>query len=415
MKTRTKLYAAGAGLALIAAMAWAFAPRPVEVETAQVSQGRFEASLEEDAKTRLRDRYVVSAPLSGRLARISLREGDAVEAGSVLAQLSPVLAPLLDERSLREQQQQVQISLAQLEAAKARAEGARVALLQSKNELQRNEQLAHQGFVSPIKLDTDRFAVQAAQQNFEAAQEQRHMAEHAVEQARAALSAVRSGGGTGRGFALRAPSQGQVLRVLQGSETTVSLGTPLLELGDTSKLEVVAELLSTDALRAQPGSPVVIERWGGPGTLAGRVRAVEPAAFTKVSALGVEEQRVKVLIDLNSPPEQWRALGDGYRVGVRIITQVAEGATLVPVGALFPLKEAPAPTPAAASAATTPPAAPMAVFVLDQGRARLQTVSVVARSGQKAWIREGLKAGDEVIIYPPANVKPGATVQKRRV
>jgi HlyD family secretion protein len=178
----------------------------------------------------------------------------------------------------------------------------------------------------------------------------------------------------------------------------VALGTPLLELGDTAKLEIVAELLSTDALQARPGSPVVIDRWGGPGTLQGRVRLVEPGAFTKVSALGVEEQRVKVLIDITSPIDQWRALGDGYRVGVRIVTQSAEGALKVPVGAVFPRREG-----------------GMAVFVIDGGRARLHPIDVAARNGSEAWVRSGLEAGVEVIVYPPPQVADGQRVRARKV
>ena len=273
-------------------------------------------------------------------------------------------------------------------------------LQQARNELLRSEQLSRQGFVSSTKLDNDRLAVQGAQQELEAAQQERHVALHDVEQARAALLAVQgaSGASGSRSFGVRAPVGGHVLRVHQSSETTVALGTPLLELGDTRQLEVVAELLTTDALQARPGSRVVIERWGGPGTLDGRVRRIEPGAFTKISALGVEEQRVRVLIDLTSPPERWAALGDGYRVGVRIVTQDAEQAVQVPVSAVFPRPDA---------------EGAMAVFVLDGRRARLQPVELAARNGTQAWIKSGLKPGTEVIVYPGAAVADGVRVQRR--
>jgi HlyD family secretion protein len=399
MNKKTWLYATSTALATAALLVWAFAPRPVEVEMASVTQGRFETSIDEDGKTRLRDRYVVSAPLAGLLSRVTLREGDTVEANAVVAELRPVLAPMQDERTLREQQARVEMAQAQVKRAVARAEAARLLMEQSRNELKRNEQLATQGFVSPTKLDNDRLGAQAAQKELEAALEERHIADHEVEQARAALSAVRSPEQLGgRGFALRSPVAGRVLRVTQASETAVAIGTPVLELGDTRKLEIVAELLTTDALQAQPGSRVLVERWGGTGTLEGRVRLVEPAAFTKVSALGVEEQRVEVLIELTSPPSQWQALGDGYRVGVRIVTQSIDQAVKVPVSAVFPRPEG-----------------GMAVFVLKGQHAALQPVQIGARNGSEAWVREGLHPGDEVIVYPGAAVKDGARVKRRQV
>jgi HlyD family secretion protein len=205
-----------------------------------------------------------------------------------------------------------------------------------------------------------------------------------------------------------------VLRVLQTSEATVALGTPLIELGDTSRLEIVAELLTTDALAAHPGSRVRIERWGGPADLEGRVRTVEPAAFTKVSALGVEEQRVRVLIDLTSPHEQWQALGDGYRVGVRIVTLAQEAALQVPVSAVFPLP-ADATHDAASDGGGAGKDATHAVFVVDGGRARQVSVELGGRNGSMAWIRGGLALGQRVIVYPPASIRDGIRVSARKV
>jgi HlyD family secretion protein len=408
MKKTSWLVGGVAVLATVAALAWAFAPRPVEVEVAPATQGAFQTTIDEDGKTRLRDRYVVSAPLAGLVGRITLREGDAVEAGAVLATITPVLAPLLDARTRREQQLQVEIAQAQRQRAVARVEGAKVGLQQARNEVQRSEQLARQGYVSVTKLDTDRLAAQAAQKELDAAAEDLHVAEHGIEQARAALAAVQGGPGAVRGFAVRAPVAGRVLRVAQASEGAVALGAPLVELGDTARLEVVAELLTTDAQQARPGSPVLIERWGGPGTLAGRVRLVEPAAFTKVSALGVEEQRVKVLIDITSPAEQWRALGDGYRVGVRVVTLALDDALRVPVSAVFPL-------PAGEDGQLSGQPGGMAVFALEGGRAKLQPVQLGARNGAMAWIRAGLAPGAEVIVYPGTAVRDGVRVKVRKV
>jgi HlyD family secretion protein len=397
MKTSTALAVSGIALAALAAVAWAFAPRPLEVETAQVAEGPFEASVDEDARTRLRDRYVVSAPLAGRLDRIELREGDAVAAGAVVATLTPALSPLLDERSLRELRARVDAAQAGVERAAARVEGAKVAVLQARNDARRSEELARQGFVAPTKLESDRLALLAAHKDQDAALAERHVATHEVAQARAALGAVQRGGDPA--FAVRAPVAGRVLRVVQASEASVALGQPLLELGDTAHMEVVAELLTTEAVKLKPGQAVHIERWGGAGELQGRVRLVEPGAFTKVSALGVEEQRVRALIDLASPAEQWRSLGDGYRVGVRIVVQAEPRALQVPLAAVFPRSDA----------------AGVAVFAVDGPRARLQPIEVAARSATHAWVRSGLAVGTRVVIYPPATLMDGARVRTRQL
>jgi len=412
MQKKTWMVGAGAVLLLGALLAWAFAPRPVPVEVASVVQGRFEAGIDEDAKTRLRDRYSISAPLAGRLARIVLREGDAVQAGDVVARITPAMPALLDERSLREQQARITAAQANVQRAAVRIERSRVAQEQARNDLRRSEQLAQQGFVAPMRLDAERLALQAAAKDTEAAVQDQQVARADLAQARAALDVVRRPGSapSGKAFEVLAPVSGRVLRVAQASEGMVALGTVLVEVGDTAQLDVVAPLLSTDALQVRAGSPVRIERWGGPGVLQGRVRSVEPAAFTKVSALGVEEQRVNVLIDLTSPPAQWAALGDGYRVVVRVLTREAPDAALVPVSALFPLPAGDAPAAAPMGEAAAPR---MAVFVVDGGRARRMPVVLEARGSTHAWVREGLQAGAQVVVYPPAALTDGARVQVR--
>lgn len=404
MSPRNRWLAGAAAVAFVALLAWAFAPRPVEVEVATAALGRFELTVDEDGKTRLPDRYVVSAPLAGRVGRMALREGDPVQAGTVVATITPLLSPLLDERSVRETTARAEGAQAQLARAGTRIERARVAVEQARIELRRSEQLARDGFIAPTKLDSDRLSLQAAQKESEAAVQERQMAQHELEQARAALGVIRqgaSGAMATRGFAVRAPIAGQVLRVAHTSEATVALGAPLLEVGDLSQLEVLAELLTTDALRTPPGTLVRIERWGGSGTLEGRVRRVEPAGFTKVSALGVEEQRVNVLIELTSPRAQWQALGDGFRVGVRLVVTAKDDALLVPASAVFPLPEADDHA--------------MGAFVVDGGRAKLTPVTLAGRNGQSAWVAQGLAAGAKVIVYPPAAVRDGVRVKARKV
>lgn len=383
-----------AAIAMVVALAWAFAPRPVEVEIATVAQGRFEQAIEEDGRTRLKERYTVSAPVAARLARIALREGDRVTAGDTVATLTPVMSPMVDERSVREATALLKAATAGVERATARVERAKVSLEEARLEQQRTEQLAREGFVAPSRLDTTRLGLTATRRELEAANAEREMAVQEQAQAGAVLQPATANGKSARPFDVQSPVSGVVLRVAQPSAATVAAGAALIDIGDPARMEVVCELLTPDAVQAQPGRRAVIERWGGPPVEA-RVRRVEPAAFTKVSALGIEEQRVNVLIDIANPPEVWRTLGDGFRVGVRIITTSVEQAVLVPTGALFPHSEG------------------MAVYRLDGRRARLQPVDVAARNATVAWVRNGLAPGQAVVVYPPAVLADGRRVRVR--
>jgi HlyD family secretion protein len=383
-----------AGAAAAAALGWAFAPRPVEVEIATVKQGRFEQVIEEDGRTRLKERYTVSAPVAARLARIVLREGDCVNAGDTVAVLTPVMSAMVDERSAREATARLKAAAAGVERAAARVGRARISLQEARLEQERSEKLAGDGFIAPSRLDTVRLAVVGARRELDMANAEREVAVQEQAQAAAALQPATAGGSRGRPLRVLAPVSGVVLRVVQASEATVPAGAALLDLGDPSRMEVVSELLTTDAVQAGPGRPVVIEHWGGP-PIEGQVRRVEPAAFTKVSALGIEEQRVNVLVDITAPPQTWRAVGDGFRVGVRIVTATVEQATLVPVGALFPHDKG------------------MAVYKLEARRVRLQPVEVAARNGTDAWVRTGVAPGESVVVYPPAALADGRKVRIR--
>lgn len=384
-----------AAAAAVAALAWAFAPRPIEVETATVARGPFEQSIDEDGRTRLRDRYIVSAPVTARLARIALREGDRVQAGDALAVLTPVMSSLFDERSLREASARAKAAQAGVAGAAARVERARIAQEEARLELQRTERLAREGFLSASRLDSARLAVDGARRELEAAQAARDMAVHERTQAQAALQPTAAGSASGAPLTVRAPVAGVVLRVPLQSEATVAAGTALVEIGDPARMEVVAELLTTDAVAAKPGTRAVIERWGG-SPLEATVRRVEPAAFTKVSALGIEEQRVNVLLDITSPTAAWLAMGDGFRVTARVIVASRPDAVTVPIGALFPQA-----------------GAGMAVYRLDGNRARLQPVELQGRSGTLGWVKTGLEPGQAVIVYPPPGVRDGARVRAR--
>lgn len=393
MNNRKTLIYGAAGLAAAAALGWAFAPRPAEVETAAVERGRFEQSIDEDGRTRLRDRYVVSAPVTARLTRITLREGDRVAAGDVVAVLTPVMSALVDERSLREAAARARAADAAVAGADARVERARLAQEEARLELARTSRLAGEGFLSASRLDSARLALDVAKRELEAARSGHEVAVHERTQARAAVQPAGPGAAAGQPVPVRAPVSGVVLRVPLHSEATVTAGTALLDIGDPRQMEVVAELLTTDAVSARPGTRAVIERWGGP-PLEGRVRRVEPAAFTKVSALGIEEQRVNVLVDIDAPPAEWLAMGDGFRVTVRVVTVSTADALMVPVGALFPYADG-----------------GMAVLRLDGRRARLQPVELAARNGSVGWVRNGLEPGQRVVVYPPPGVSDGSRVR----
>jgi HlyD family secretion protein len=385
-----------AAVAAIAALAWAFSPRAIDVEVATVTTARFEQFIEEDGRTRLKERYTISAPVAARLSRMTLREGDRVAAGDTVAVLTPVMSPMVDERSRREAQARLKAASAGVERASARLQRAEVSLQEAWLELQRTGKLAGEGFVSPARLDTTRLAVTAARRELDVANAEREIARQEQAQASAALmpaaaTAIAQGA---RSFALPSPVSGVVLRVVLPSEATIAAGAALMDVGDPAHMEVVSELLTADAVQAQPGYRVVIERWGGP-PIEGRVGRVEPAAFTKVSAVGIEEQRVNVLIDIAEPTKAWQALGDGFRVGVKIVTARVEQAVQVPVGALFPH------------------AGGMAVYRLDGRRARLQAVDVAARNTTMAWVRQGLVPGQSVVLYPPAALADGRNVRVR--
>jgi HlyD family secretion protein len=404
MTPRNRWITAAAAAAAVALLAWAFAPRPLAVETAPVVLGAFERVVVEDGRTRLRERYVVSAPLAGRLERITLLPGDPVAANAEVARQAPGLAPMLDARSSAQLRERIAAAQAALAQAATRSAAARIALEQAEAARRRSDSLAQQGFVSPTQAETDRLATRAAEQALATARAGEDVASHELAQARAALataqSAAQSGDG-GAGFVVRAPVAGQVLRVLQESEGMVALGTPLVELGDLSRLEIVAELLTTDALQASAGTPVRIERWGGPEVLEGRVERVEPGAFTKISALGVEEQRVRVRVAITSPRERWAALGDGFRVGLGFVVERQARVPTVPLAALFPRPVAEGGGPA--------------VFVLKDGRAVLTPVTVKARGAGSAWVGDELPEGATVIVYPPAALRDGARVTVRQV
>ena len=381
------------GVTVLALAVWSMLPRPVPVETATVTRGRFVATVDEDGKTRIRERYVMASPLPGRLSRVRLKAGDAVKADEVIAAITPAPAPFLDPRSRREAEERLGSAEASRERTKARVERAQAEAAQAKNDVDRARILAQRGVSAPQALEHAELAMRVTERDLRAAQFEDHAAEHVVEEAKALLAQYHEGGQPLAEWDITAPVSGLVLKVMQESETVVQAGTPILEIGDPLDLEIVVDVLSTDAVEIHPGTEVAVEHWGGPGVLAGRVRRVEPAAFTKVSTLGVEEQRVNVLIDIVSPPEDWEGLGDAYQVDTRIAVFTSDGAMIIPSGALFRTGEK------------------WNVYVVSEGRARLRAVTLLRRSGPFAAVTAGVQPDERVIIYPSDRVTSDVRVE----
>lgn len=369
-------------------------PGRVVVDVAPVARGPFELVVEEDGKTRVRERYLVSAPVYGRLLRIELEEGDAVERGDLLAAIVPTAPPLLDSRSRQEIRERVAAAEAALDRAVASLARARLAAAEATSDLDRARRLSAEGVVAAKELERQQFAADSRAKEVAAAEFEQEVVRHELEMTRAALSQLREDTHGVEPWEIRSPVPGRVLRVLNESEGVVAAGAPLVELADAADLEVVVDLLTSDAVRTEPGADVLIEGWGG-APLEGRVLHVEPGAFTKISALGVEEQRVNVVIEIVSPRARYRALGDGYRLDARITLQSLDDALLVPSGALFRDRQG------------------FAAYVVEDGRARKRAVAIGGRNQLAATVEQGLAEGERVVVYPPDELSDGARVAER--
>lgn len=376
---------------IVAAAMW---PESIEVDLAKVTKGALQVTLDEDGETRVRDRFVVSAPVSGRLQRIELEPGDRVVRGkTIVARLAPAAAPLLDPRTRSELDAGVDAARAAVGQAQAERDRAAAALARARTTLTRQQELMKAGAISADDLEAAQTGVRTAEEASRAAEFTVSRTQSELDAARARLAPTASSRAT---VDVVAPVDGVVLKRVRESETVVPVGDPIIEIGDPSRLEIVADFLSTDAVRIMPGSAVRIEQWGGSGALNGRVRRVEPSGFMKVSALGVEEQRVNVIIDLVDPPAAARSLGDGYRVEVRVIVWHGEDVLKVPVGTLFRRGEG------------------WAVFRVESDLARLQPVRLGERNDVEGQILEGLSEGHTLVLHPPDTLKDGSRVKARQ-
>jgi HlyD family secretion protein len=378
-------------LAIVAAiLAMALWPETVEVDVARVERGPLLVTIDEEGETRVRERFVVSAPVAGRLQRIELEPGDPVARGkTVLARLMPAPPPLLDPRTQAELTATIEATRAALGQAQAERARATATAERARAALKRQQELSQAGLIAPEELETAQTAVRTAEEAQRAAHFSVARAQFEIESARARLQQPESGG---RLIQIVAPIDGVVLKRLRESEAVVPAGEPLLEVGDATAIEVVSDLLSTDAVRVSMGQAVRLEQWGGGEVLAGRVRRVEPSGFMKVSALGVEEQRVNVVIDFVDAQAAARVLGDGYRTEIRIVVAEEKDAAKAPVGSLFRTGDQ------------------WAVFVVEGGVARRRVVEIGLRNSLEAQVVGGLTAGAEVVLHPPDTLADGTRV-----
>ena len=398
-KPSRNTYLIGAALLVVAAaLAVMFWPSPVLVDLAEVTTGPLAVTVDEEGKTRIKDIYTVSAPVSGHMQRPAIEVGDAVIAGkTVLAMIEPSVPPFLDARTRAEIEANLEAANAAVTAAEAEHIKAQSELSFAEDDLKRAQRLARTGTIPERRLDE-------AEHQTEAARRTRDSAAAAVEMRKrerdAVLARLQGGASTAEPQAtccvtITAPASGSVLSLFADSERDIAAGTPLLQIGDPANLEIVVELLSSDAVQIAEGAKVSIEEWGGAVPLEGVVSRIEPSGFTKVSALGIEEQRVRVLVALTSPPDTRARLGHDYRVFTRIASWQAPSALRVSVGALFRSGEA------------------WSVYRVRNGTAEIARIDIGHRNGELAEVLAGLAAGDTVILHPSDLVTDGASVRER--
>jgi HlyD family secretion protein len=377
------------GMVAVLAVLW-LRPKPMRVDTAWAVRGPLQVTVDGEGRTRVRDRYVVAAPVAGRLRRIALRRGDPVLQDQLVARIESLPLSPLDPRQRSEATARVNAAEDTKRETEALVERASAGFQQARREFERCEKLVAAGVISRQELERAHSAMDVALREVDAAKSKSETAGHEVEVARSSLLALdKTQRQSITTIEVHAPVGGTLLRVIEESERVISAGTPLVELSNPSKLEVVIELLSTDAVKVQPGALVLIERWGGDTALHARVSLIEPSAFTKISALGVEEQRVNVIADLT---ETAKTLGDGYRVEGRIVVWENKDVLKVPSSALFRSGDS------------------WSVFVIEGGKAYRRTVHVGQRTPFEAEVVSGLEDAAQMIVHPANELIDGTPV-----
>ena len=396
MRLRAKIGMVATAAAVAAGLWLGFMPRAVPVDIAEVTRAPLTVTVEDEGKTRVRDRYLVSAPVAGYARRIDLKVGAAVRAGQVLAVIEPARSVPLDPRAQAQARAQERAAEAALAVAQSNARSAEAAAQLAQQELARAETLRQANFVSAQALDAARNSDARAHAAAQAAQHAVTVARFDLQAARAAVaSTAHLPGARSEALNVRAPAAGQVLKVFHESEGAVAAGQSLVEVGNPESLEVEVEVLSTQAVKILPGAKVILDRWGSDEPVAGTVRTVEPSGHTKISALGVEEQRVWVIVDFTSPRQAWQRLGDGYRVEARFVLWQGNNVLQLPSSALFHHGKG------------------WAVFRVEGGRARLTAVEIGQRAGLATQVLSGLSAGDRVVSHPDESISDGVRVRAR--
>lgn len=376
---------------LLAVALW---PKASPVDVSGLSRGPLVVTIDEEGRTRVRDRFVVSSPLAGRVLRIELEPGDRVTRGQVIARVRAEAPPLLDARTRAEAEAAVETARAALGQARAEEQRAKASLARAMRELERVRGLERENVVTKQEVDAREADALVAQESANAATFAVRAASSDLQRAEARL-APSGPDVSGRVAIVVSPVDGVILKRVHESESVVPAGERLVEIGDPRRLEIVADLLSTDAVRVQPGARAIIEQWGGDKKLDAKVRRIEPSGFTKISALGVEEQRVNVVLDFTDPAAAWAALGDAYRVEVRIVTWEAADVLKVPTSALFRDGDQ------------------WAVYLVDRDRARRTIVELGHQTGQEAEVKSGPAADARVILHPGDSLTDGARVRPR--
>jgi HlyD family secretion protein len=381
-------------LAIAVAVAFLFLPRPLAVDTAPVGRGPIAETVADQGVARVRQAYVVSAPIAGRLERLPLEVGDRVLAGAtVVARLRPTSPAFLDPRSRAQAEAAIVAARAALASAQAQRERLNAEAIRARGVLARLKTLSQQGFAARQSLENAQAAADAASNAVRAADADVRSRRADLASAQSALTGPEAVGG--ELVAVTSPASGVVTRLLQQSERTVMSGTPLVEIGDTQGLEAQIEFLSQDAVKIRPGQRAEIYNWGGPGMIPAEVRRVEPQGFTKISALGVEEQRALVMLEFTGAPATWQGLEPGYRVWGRVFLRRTPMAVTAPLGALVRDRGG------------------WAVFRIEQGRARLRPVRVGAMTDRHAEILGGVSLGDQLVEFPSDRIGDGTAVRPR--
>ncbi len=394
------------GVVLVGLIVSSFLPQPIEVDLARVEQGLMRVTVDEDGKTRIREKYIVSAPLAGRLLRIDMDPGDTVVQGkTVLAVIEPRDPELLDARTIAQSEARVLAAQTAVRQVDTVLEEARIEQEDAERDMARIRQLSVTGTTTQDQLEDTENRYRRSSERIRSARYEQEIAQFELQQAEAALlqskprleSETTSNGWT---FTIASPIDGRVLRVFQESTAVVTAGTALLELGDPQDLEVEIDVLSSDAVKITTGTLVLLEHWGGAKTLEGRVRLVEPAGFTKISTLGVEEQRVNVIVDLVAPASHRETLGDGFRVEARIVVDEKNDAIKVPASSLFRTADG------------------WALFVAKAGKAAQVPVEVGLQNGLEAEVLPSagsatIKPGDLIVVHPSDRLSDGAAIHSR--